>query len=568
MTTQIIYYDLKWLKPNSLNPRKTFDENSLKELAESLKQVGMLAPIICRIKNKQVPQTLEIVCGERRFRAAKIAGLETIPVITRELTDDEAFDLMITENLQRSDVSPMEEAAAFKSLLEHGKYDINALALRFGKSESFIRMRLKLNDLIAEFIELLEQDVIGIGLAHELCKVSENNQQELYKETFLNRTQWWSLLTVKQLKEKIKRNFMLVLSEATFSTEDTTLDEKIGACTTCPNNTASNMLLFPESPDKGWCLDSTCFKYKSRLFFDRELARIQEDNPDIIIGYSSHIYGDDEKEAKNFQHNGLPAVEMGWQTGWQEVSTPDLPDDKPDEADYSDPEEFLEVMTDYQKEMANYEIELNEYQAKVDSGLLRKSFMIAGADKGKIVFYEQTEGNTSLSTTAAEESTHKLIADLTAKDARNLALSFEKTYLAAVQINALNDYTKGIDEISATEWAAFFTILLSCICNEDLETSIFGETCRYIPNKKLLPAAVRVTDDQKVRLIRNFINKELITSTPIDLESDAKALIAITRERYPEALETVETTQQAIYLKRKQAIDARIAEINEGISDK
>ena len=108
---------MKSIKPNPYQPRKVFDEVAIKELSDSIKEHGILQPIIVR----KTGMTYEIVVGERRFRAAKLAGLEEIPAVVRELTDEETMELAILENLQREDLTPIEEAEAYHNLMENLK---------------------------------------------------------------------------------------------------------------------------------------------------------------------------------------------------------------------------------------------------------------------------------------------------------------------------------------------------------------------------------------------------------------------------------------------------------------
>ena len=134
------------IQPSSFNPRKYFSEPALYELAESIKQQGVLQPITVR----PIADTdrYEIVFGERRYRASVIAEMEQIPVIVSELTDDAAEDAAIAENLQREDVTPIEEANAYQRMIETGRHTVETLAVRFGKNENYIRTRLKFTALI------------------------------------------------------------------------------------------------------------------------------------------------------------------------------------------------------------------------------------------------------------------------------------------------------------------------------------------------------------------------------------------------------------------------------------
>ena len=180
------------IQPSNYNPRKRFDETGLDELAESIKQQGVLQPITVRpIANTG---RYEIVFGERRYRATVIAGSEEIPAIISELSDEEAQEMAVTENLQRKDVTPTEEANAYKQLIDSGRHTVETLSVLFGKSENYIRTRLNFSTLIPELAELLDADIITISVASEICRYGEDVQREVYenhlKEGILHHSSW------------------------------------------------------------------------------------------------------------------------------------------------------------------------------------------------------------------------------------------------------------------------------------------------------------------------------------------------------------------------------------------
>ena len=170
-----------------LNPRKTFDQTGIEELADNIKRQGLLQPITVRpivyhdelIDGEvvSIPIRYEIVCGERRFRAVTHNGSETIPCIVRDMTDEEAFEAMITENLQRKDVDPIEEAFAFHQLNARG-YDIEEIASRFGKSVRFIRERIALDALLPELKQWVNKGLMNIGAALHIAKLAEEDQHK------------------------------------------------------------------------------------------------------------------------------------------------------------------------------------------------------------------------------------------------------------------------------------------------------------------------------------------------------------------------------------------------------
>ncbi|KAF0200604.1 MAG: chromosome partitioning protein ParB [Bacteroidetes bacterium] len=569
----IEYIETLNISSSDLNPRKTFDDDSIKELSKSIIEVGILQPIIVRLSHyKKSTETYELICGERRWRAAKLAELATVPAIVRKMTDQEALDLMITENLQRKDVSPLDEAEAFMNLIVHREYDIQSLVTRFAKTESYIRHRLKLNDLIPDFKHLLQLEIIGIGHALEICKIQSNDQQELFNSEYTENkrnTLWWTLPTVKRLKLDIEKSFTLKLKDAAFNINDTTLDEKAGSCLTCTKNTSSNMILFPDATSTGVCLDRSCFNRKKNTHFERELERVQEEDPDVVVAYPGHIYGDDEKNVAAMKKNGVPAVEMSWNSGWREFKAPEMPE-MPEESNYDDQEEYQEALAEYKDEMVEFEKDKNEYDEKLTLGEYKKVFMVAGNDKGSIVYMQPTNFKTAAGSDVPDSTdfSAQQIKELEAKDKRNQELTFEKLYNAAKDILNNSGYTSIPEPISEKEEIASLVIMIS-YASTDLNIDLFGEKNRYnLDNKRKLNQATHLTEDQKARVIRSWLKRNLDTSTPNDLISEAKALIEIAREKYPEELTKADLDLQDKYLKRKGKIDNLIEEIKSKKSEK
>lgn len=164
---------------NPNQPRKTFDEDKLAELADSIRQNGVLQPILVRRKG----QKYEIVAGERRYQASKLAGLKEIPAVVREIDDDKVFQLALIENLQRSDLSPIEEAKGYKQLLMSRSLTQEELAKILSKSRSAIANTLRLMDLPVEVQHMMEQGLLTAGHARAILAVpSEEGRIELAKK--------------------------------------------------------------------------------------------------------------------------------------------------------------------------------------------------------------------------------------------------------------------------------------------------------------------------------------------------------------------------------------------------
>ncbi|MEN2448335.1 ParB/RepB/Spo0J family partition protein [Bacillus sp. JR_15] len=163
---------IKDLRPNPYQPRKTFDEDALSDLKESIQQHGVLQPIIVRKSIKGY----DIVAGERRFRAAQQAGLTTIPAIVREFSEMLMREIALLENLQREDLSPLEEAEAYASLLDHLSVTQEELAKRLGKSRPHIANHLRLLTLPDEVQKLIADGKLSMGHGRTLLSLKNKNK--------------------------------------------------------------------------------------------------------------------------------------------------------------------------------------------------------------------------------------------------------------------------------------------------------------------------------------------------------------------------------------------------------
>lgn len=162
---------LKELRPNPYQPRKVFVPEAIEELKQSIIEHGILQPIIARKSIKGY----EIVVGERRFRAAKEAGLKTVPVVVRELTEQQMMELAILENLQREDLNPIEEAAAYQSLLEKLELTQEQLAKRLGKSRPHIANHIRLLTLPEEIQLYISEGKISMGHGRTLLGLKKKD---------------------------------------------------------------------------------------------------------------------------------------------------------------------------------------------------------------------------------------------------------------------------------------------------------------------------------------------------------------------------------------------------------
>lgn len=158
---------LSKLKPSSIQPRRIFDKNSINELAESIKSKGLVQPILVRPSKNNLDE-FEIIAGERRWRAAQIAQLHELPAIVKNLDDAEALEMAIIENVQRADLSPIEEAAGYKKLMEQYNHTQEALAPIVGKSRSHIANIIRLLNLPVSIQDMITEGIISSGHARAI----------------------------------------------------------------------------------------------------------------------------------------------------------------------------------------------------------------------------------------------------------------------------------------------------------------------------------------------------------------------------------------------------------------
>jgi len=270
------------LEESPTNPRRRFNEATLNELAESFKTQGVLQPLVVRVKNDDKGK-YEVVAGARRLRAAQLAELKTMPVRVVELSDSAAVLAQVTENLQREDIHPLEEAFGFRSLLDLNdpNYTLPSLAAKAGKSEAYIQGRIKLTELLPPIADAFLADKITIGHALLIAKLPAGQQQAAFNACF---RQLWTgegntptLIAVRELASWIESNILLELASAAFSKSDETLVPEAGSCANCPKRTGFNATLFSDVRNDS-CTDPQCYRAK----LDAHIGKTLQKKPDLV----------------------------------------------------------------------------------------------------------------------------------------------------------------------------------------------------------------------------------------------------------------------------------------------
>lgn len=181
--------------PNREQPRKNFDEDSLQELADSIKQFGLLQPILVQDRKDHY----EIIAGERRWRAAKIAGLKEVPVIIRNLTDQEIVEISLIENIQRENLNPIEEAQAFKRLLTEFHLKQDEVAERVSKSRTAVTNSMRLLKLCDEVQQMVIDEMISTGHARAILSIEDPEEQYLLAQRIFDEK-----LSVRDVEKLVK----------------------------------------------------------------------------------------------------------------------------------------------------------------------------------------------------------------------------------------------------------------------------------------------------------------------------------------------------------------------------
>ena len=279
------------LTPSPTNPRKTFNEAKLKELAESIQRHGVIEPILVR-PHKTNNGMYEIVVGERRWRASKIAGCSTIPAKIKDLSDVIVLEIQIIENCQREGVHPIEEAEGFAKLIEANQqlYTPEVIGQKIGKSTRYVIQRLALNNLTDQLKQIFLANEIGIGHAFLLCRLQESDQQRAAKEALFEEdfevdggkrvSKGKRLMPIAELKHWIESRIMLVLDKAPWDRTDKSLPG--GACTACVKRTGHNIALFDDLGKEDKCMDVSCYQKKQETFLAREITQAKRRGESLV----------------------------------------------------------------------------------------------------------------------------------------------------------------------------------------------------------------------------------------------------------------------------------------------
>ncbi len=267
-----------FLKPSKHNPRVMKDASSFEELRESIKAKGILDPLIARPDG----DFYEIVCGHRRAQAAKELKMETVPCIVREYSDEEAREVALIENLQRSSIHPLDESDAFRHLLTDS-LQIEKVAARVGKPVRYVLQRLRLAELEPKIRKAFAERKFGVEVANQFARISP----ALQKEVFSRAQRYGELVSPSQIGTAVVES-LRELRRVPWKLDNDALHG--GACETCPKQTGAMKELFPEVKKEARCTDPKCFDEKMRQHIASERAEMKRSGKNYVNIATAYFY--------------------------------------------------------------------------------------------------------------------------------------------------------------------------------------------------------------------------------------------------------------------------------------
>lgn len=309
------------LAPSPTNPRKHFDDAFIKDLAASIKKVGVMQPIVARPRSgaRAGEPQYEIVAGESRWRASKVAGLDTIPALARELSDLEVMELQLLENLKRRDLHPLEEARGYEQMLlnpPHGKkrlqgYTVEQLAEKAGVSQRQIWARIQLLQLIPDGQAAMLDGRLSASVALLIARMPSELQGPALEEVLRG----WAgePFSYRAAAKMLRDRYMLTLSKAVFDIKDASLLPKAGACSSCPKRTGANPDLFEDVDSADVCTDPPCFEEKRKAHGAAMIEQAKTAGQEVLTGAAAKKimpHGEYSLQASGYVRLDRPAEDL------------------------------------------------------------------------------------------------------------------------------------------------------------------------------------------------------------------------------------------------------------------
>ena len=524
--------DITTVHPSADNHRKTFNDASLQELAESIREVGILQAIAVR------PHTAggyEIIYGERRYRASLLAGAKTIKAtIYNNITDDEAEDMSLSENLQREQVRPTEEAKAFKRLLEKGRYDMYSLVSRFGRSEKYIYTRLKLNELYQPIGELLDNETITISVAEEISTYEANIQKDVYENHLkTDNKDDWSGYTLNLFKKYFEKYYTTDLEQYKFDKTE---------CKACVHN-AANYNLFAEHNGCGHCTNRKCLETKNAAHVAKETEKLLKSDPKLVV--ARPYYGSrNDMALQKLDKKGHEIKELDYNVSAREF--PKAPE-APKKERFTEPKEYEQAVETFERRNEEYARKVEELDRMKEEGRI-KTYVKVGQTEPELCYVEINRKETAPVT----------IGTLQERDKRFKQLSIEKTVADTKKIVRENDYPES--PFTQYEDGMIYFAMLTQLQRKHF--SLFGikDQPFALDEKQRMKIVAKLTDAQKTVIKRDFISHFLCENGHGD-NNASKLLRDFANMHFPDQYGLAKATHEEEYQKRHERLEERIKEM-------
>ena len=494
--TDVRLLDLNKIVNSTYNPRKNFREETLLELAESIKQSGVLQPICVRPRD----EGFEIVYGERRYWAAAMAGLQFIPALIRELSDAEAEDAAITENLQREDVRPREEAAAYKRALQSGRHTIESLVGKFGKSEAYIRSRLKLCELIDALAGMLDKEEISVGVATEIAKYPADIQQEVYNDHFAEGCyNSWKTARIKDIARRLYERYMTKLESYNFDKTE---------CLSCQHNTA-NQVLFRDECAGGCagCQNRECMIRKNEEFLVQKALKLLKDDPRTMLATA----GDTPVAVlEALEKEGYHVEELEYYINYYDTA-PQMPD-APQAENYVSETDIAEAQERYEARMARFAEQTQQLEFNISEGRVRKYAVIRSLDiefryeelddEEREVTVDNGQGGHTVHITVVPPSP---LEGLLQRDRRNREICYE--HITADMKRLFLDVKVANKPLQKEEQHMFYYAVMQRVMSDSKlrQCGFRPKEGSYLTDEEQFAAAGRITAKQQAALTRAYL---------------------------------------------------------------
>jgi len=574
---QVSLINLSLIESNPFNPRLSFDREQLQELATSVATYGIIQPITVRPLDNGHYQ---IVCGERRYAAAMVNEMDTIRAIVKNYSDEQAQEITLVENLQRADVSPVEEAAAFKQLMTLRGYTIEELTHRFGKSDRYVRSRLQLSNLIEEMALMLGEGHITMTVALEIARHSTDIQQEAYNAHFAaNADQSWIKLSAAEVHRRMEQAYCSSLANYPFDKTE---------CNSCKDNTLSSDLFAASEGSCGNCQNRQCLYGKCVAHIKEAVSAIAQADPQANF-FVNNLSRLDPNLREHIEGMGFDVREDYGQPYPRQLG-------EPRRDGFDTQENYEQAVADYPDRFEKYNAEIARIDAMVADGKAVKMYSIEGlvphlcyklvakdlsldadgeraagsGERSGLASGMVSGGGVALGATSgggapsgvkgqpARENPEQTIKGLQAKDKRNKEIAVEKS-IANVK-DMLRQAQTPVSEFTPQEDTLLYFIMLSALRRDSKKT--FGlDELGIISDERKVQIAAALTKEQKTIIRRDFILKHL-NEASLD-NTLGYLLLDFAAMHFPEDTAALRAVHDAVYEKRHTSIAQRIVALED-----